>query len=595
MSQVNQIKEAINIIDVIGERLQLKLSGSNYKALCPFHHEKSPSFFVSEQLQRYKCFGCGASGDVIEFLEQYEGMTFVEVLEYLADRAGIKLDNYSYSAADETRKRLLEIMNLAAQYYHYLLTKHQVGKKALDFAKQRGISNSSIKLFKLGYSLDSWEGLIDYLHKKKNYSISDIHKAGLTVQNKSNRYYDRFRNRLMFPLKDHRGRIIGFSGRVLDQNAKSAKYINTPETMVYHKAELLYGYSELFREIKKKKQVIVVEGEIDVVTSSQMDVNNIVAIKGSALTQKQAKLLDRAVDKIILCLDNDSAGETATRRALEVISSTNLTIGVIDLSKHPLKPKDPDELIKQKPQAWRELSKHPISVYEYFIRRAFSQFDEKKPDGKKQIIKQLAPILQHIDYEVEKDFYINKVAEKLNVRPSVIKQDLNKVLRVSQLSGHKSAQSKSAKNEDSDKKDQLETHLINLLFKFDSDQIKLKINELVDLEFQQSGMKQIIRKIEDFSGPFNLEKFGQDLPEDLKAKLLEWTVDTQYNNFTTDQLKAEWKITKKRVRQQSIQRKINKLEEKIENLDKIQNKSNTQENQLQTYLKEIAVLQSKLR
>src|SRR5690606_35001535 len=207
-------------------------------------------------------------------------------------------------------------------------------------------TQNSIKLFQLGYSSPGWDGLVRYLHTKKKYALADLEKAGLVIRGNGGRYYDRFRGRVMFPLKDHRGRVVGFSGRLLESDAKEAKYINTPETLLYHKSHMLYGYKELFAEIKKKEEVIVVEGEFDVISSAQAHVNNVVAIKGSALTKDQVKLLARAAKKIILCLDADAAGAEATRRAIEVVGDTEVELRVIDLSGLTEGEKDVDELAR---------------------------------------------------------------------------------------------------------------------------------------------------------------------------------------------------------------------------------------------------------
>ncbi|OGJ41036.1 MAG: DNA primase, partial [Candidatus Pacebacteria bacterium RIFOXYC1_FULL_39_21] len=352
MSQVQQVKDATDIVQLISERVKLVRSGSSYKGLCPFHSEKSPSFFVSEQIQRYRCFGCGETGDVYDFLQKYDGLTFAESLQHLADRAGIKLKDYQRTPEDDLRERLLEILHLTKEYYHYLLTEHKQGESARKYLKERKINSASIELFQMGFAPSGWDGLIKYLHHKKKYSLDDLQQAGLIIRGGGGRFYDRFRGRIMFPLKDHRGRVVGFSGRLLDAEPKEAKYINSPETLLYHKSRLLYGFKELLSEIQKQEAVIVVEGEFDVISSAQNHVNHIVAIKGSALTSEQVKLLARIVKKIILSLDADNAGVEATKRAIEVIGDTDIELRVIDLSTLEAGQKDVDELARHDPQTW---------------------------------------------------------------------------------------------------------------------------------------------------------------------------------------------------------------------------------------------------
>jgi DNA primase len=290
---------------------------------------------VNQQLQRYKCFGCGESGDVFTFLEKYEGMTFAESLEYLADRAGITLERLSFTKEDDQRKRLLTILDLAKEYYHFLLTQHDAGAPAREYLKDRGTNAESIKIFQLGYSLDSWDGLIKYLHGKKGFTLEELEAAGLIIRKGPGRFYDRFRGRIMFPLTDVRGRVVGFSGRVLKADEKEAKYINTPETQLYHKSQLLFGFSQLYQEIRKANEVVIVEGEFDVISSAQVHVNNVVGVKGSALTEEQVRLLSRTVAKIILSFDRDSAGIKATKRAIEVARPFGVDLRVIDFEKPP--------------------------------------------------------------------------------------------------------------------------------------------------------------------------------------------------------------------------------------------------------------------
>ena len=307
MSQVREVKDANDILAVIGEKLSLQKAGTYYKGLCPFHNEKTPSFFVSEQFQRFQCFGCGAGGDVFEFLMKYDSISFYEALQALAGRAGITLKHEFKTEEDQQREQLLSCLDLAKEYYHYLLTQHQVGQPARDYLKNRGVTAQSIKLFSLGYALPKWDGLIQYLHHKKKYPLEILSKAGLIASHRTGRFYDRFRGRLIFPLRNHRGQVVGFSGRLLDAQAKEAKYINSPETLLYHKSKMLYGFSELHRQLVTAGDAVVVEGEFDEISSTQAEVNNVVAIKGSAFTPDHAQLLKRLVSGVILALDADAA------------------------------------------------------------------------------------------------------------------------------------------------------------------------------------------------------------------------------------------------------------------------------------------------
>lgn len=563
MSQIKQVKEATNIVDIISERIELQRVGSNLKANCPFHSEKTPSFFVNEQLQRYRCFGCGETGDVYNFLEKYEGMTFSESLKYLADRAGIALKEFTPSEQDERRERILAILELSKSFFHYLLTEHKSGEKARQYLKDRGITSQSIKVFQLGFVPDGWDHLLKYLHKKKKYSLADIEKSGMILKGKNGRYYDRFRGRVMYPLTNHRGQVVGFSGRVLEKDVKSAKYINTPETEVYHKSELLYGYSQLYQEIRKAGEVIVAEGEMDVISSTQAHVNNIVAIKGAALTDEQLKLLNRTVDKVLLSLDMDSAGVEATKRGITLARKYDLELRVIQIPGG----KDPDELSKENPKAWREASKSSISVYEFFLISALKKYDQNTPEGKRQIIDELAPIFGEITHLVEQDFYIKKLSDALQVREAVVKADILKFKNKGKLDSRR--QSPEEKKERlKDKRQKLEEFLLFVLLRFPSDQIAKRAGKLVDIQLKTTGLKQIVKELSTIKTEFNLSTFSANLAEDLQSLLSEIYLSEEYlNSLEEMKLEEEWKQSLANLKQMSVSERIKEITEKLDQLD----------------------------
>ena len=600
MSQIREIKESNNIVEIIGERVKLEASGINFKGCCPFHNEKTPSFFVHPGMQRYRCFGCGASGDVLDFLQNYEGVTFYEALKILADRAGIELKEFQKSQEDEERDKLLEILNLAKEFYHYLLTEHSAGQLGRDYLKDRGTTGESIKLFQLGYSINSWDSLINYLHKKKKYSLDLIAKTGLIIQGKGGRYYDRFRGRLMFPLKNHRGQVVGFSGRILEKDAKEAKYINSPETALYHKSKMLYGYSELFREIKKKDKVIVVEGEFDMISSTQAHVNNIVAIKGSALTEDQVSLLARVAKTIVLSLDADSAGIKATKRAVEIVKDKELDLRVIDLkhldfiSKED-ETKDPDDLARENPKLWREAVDAAVSVYQFLIDTALDSYDQSTPDGKRKIINELAPVIKSISHAVEKEFYLQKLSEALNVKGSLLKEDIEKF-------GDKKATyvSKEEKEESQIKHKTLqeknEEYLLFLTFKFEDEEFKDKMDKLSHLNFKTAGVKQIIKTFKGWKSKFVLDKFASTLAEDLKESLISWVLNPEYEKlFKQIDLEKEWKNLFEKVEKEALRSDISQINQEISDLDSKLKRDDSEEKRLDELLALIIEKQQKIK
>jgi DNA primase len=424
-SQIDTVKQAIDIVALIGERVKLTRAGKNYKGLCPFHSEKSPSFFVTPELGRYKCFGCQESGDAFTFLEKMDGMSFAESLQELAKRSGITLDSVPFTPEDKRKERVLSLLSLTKEFYHYLLVTHPIGESARRYLAERGVKQTTIELFGLGFAPPAWNELEKYLIHKKGFSEQDLIDSGVLIKNERGKTYDRFRNRLMFPLATHRGQVVGFSGRLLEKNAKEAKYINTPETGVYHKGELLFGYSQMSSMIRKANEIIVAEGEFDALSSIQAGVSNIVAIKGSALTSQHVKFLSHAVKRIILALDADSAGIAATKRAISVVneSGTDIALRVIPL----VGGKDPDDIARENPGLWREMVEQSVSVYEYLISNAFLQFDPHTGDGKREISKTLSSVIASIENAVERSHYVTQVAKKLDVSEDVFLGELRKV------------------------------------------------------------------------------------------------------------------------------------------------------------------------
>ncbi|NCS97892.1 MAG: DNA primase [Candidatus Pacebacteria bacterium] len=593
MSQIQEVKEASDIVDVIGSRISIQRSGTYFRGLCPFHGEKSPSFFVDERLQRYKCFGCGESGDAFTFLEKYEGMSFAEALQHLADKANITLESYKKSSDDELQEQLLEVLDLAKEYYHYLLTEHKTGEVAREYLKNRHVNNESIKLFQLGYSLPGWDGLMTFLHKKKKYSLDLLEQAGLILKGKNGRYYDRFRGRVMFPLRDSRGRVVGFSGRVLEGTAKDAKYINSPETLLYHKSKMLFGFSELFQHIRKAGSVIVVEGEFDVVTSQQAHVNNIVAIKGSALTEDHAKLLARVSDTVLLALDSDEAGVKATKKSIDVLKSTKVELRVLQVPEG----KDPDELIRKDPKLWRETVKHSVTAYDFLISAAFIQFDATTPSGKRKIMEELAPVLSSVSHAVELEHYIKSVSEKLGVQQQTVKDDIQSYKKHKKLPEEKKEKTEAQKIEAKklSPKEKQEQYCVYLLFSGDERRLVDRAQELAEFNFETAGLNQIIRSLASQEGTVTVKTFSMHLPEDLKQTIFDLMAEYRsFSSATSDGSDEEWKTALAKLQKLSITERINQITYKLALLDDKPDKTEAEEEKQNQLLKEIVLLRKNI-
>ncbi len=602
MSQIQEVKDATDIVTIIGERLTLQRAGSYYKANCPFHSERSPSFFVNEVIQRYKCYGCGEHGDVFEFLEKYEGLTFYETLKYLAEKAGVTLKEQVRTKDDELRDEVLAALNLAKEYYHYLLITHEVGAPAREYLKNRGISTAMIKHFGVGYSLDSWDGLLTFLEKKKKISPKVLLAAGLVITGKTNRSYDRFRGRIMFPLKNNRGQVVGFSGRTLDSDAKEAKYINSPETMVYHKSSLLFGYSEQLQEIRKAKTMIVVEGEFDVISSVQAHVPNIVAIKGSAFTKEQARLVARLVETVYLSLDTDAAGVKATKEALKVLKPHEIDVRVIKIPEG----KDPDELARHHPKEWREATKRSISVYEFLLESALKQHDHTAPEGKRAIMKEIAPYISEITHAVEREHYITLLASALKVKQDVVRSDVAMYSSKKPKVAERAADQDQRATTDNAKAEQRplsgrernERYSLFLLFLHEESDIPIKALELKELQFTYPGAQKLItllqeygKKLANTQQKFSLRAFSQQLPSDLQQLLLEVTTNPELISLSQSlDLSKEWKHTIKDLKQSSAQLEVERIAARLEELDEISELSPEEEAEQQELLQKIVTL-----
>lgn len=507
--QIALVKERSDIVSVIGERLKLNKSGTNYRALCPFHSEKTPSFFVNPEMQRYMCFGCHETGDAFTFLEKHDNMTFAEALKYLAQKAGIELKDFVPSPQDQRRERILAALSLAKEYYHFLLTQHQAGEKAREYLQSRGTTTETITLFGLGVSLPSWDGLQKYLIGKKGFNTNELLDAGLIIKSERGTHYDRFRDRLMFPLTNTRGIVVGFSGRSLNPEEKTAKYINSPETTAYHKSELLFGYSQLHRFIREKEEVILVEGEFDMLSSFQAHVNNVCAIKGSALTQEQLKLLSRSVKRIIFALDNDKAGQEATKRAITLARDHDISLRVILLAGG----KDPDDIARADSGHWRQMIKESVTVYDYLIDQAFLSHDATSGDGKREITNELGTLIMGISNGVEQAHYLTKIALRLGVTEDILFNQLKKKLPGIPTNQKESRYEMRPKT----REETLEDYLLAILFHMEGEDFVTHLNVAREMITNQSLNK--ILKLVEHERSFNLSQFSLSLPEELKTVL----------------------------------------------------------------------------
>lgn len=557
--QVEQVKSKIDIVEVIGERVQLKKAGRHFKGLCPFHSEKTPSFIVSPERQSYKCFGCSESGDVISFLQKYDGYSFLEALELLAKRVGITLESYRPTSQDTYRKRLLEIMSLASEYYHFLLTEHKSGEAARAYLKGRGVTNEAIKQFKLGYAPEQWRSVSDFLTKKKGYSEEEVLATGITIKSDNGRYYERYRNRVMFPLKDHKGVIVGLSGRTLGKDVKEAKYINSPETILYSKSRMLYGLWENREVIRKEKQIVLVEGEMDMIASWQAGVKNVVAIKGSAFTNEQAQLITRYCPNILMSLDTDMAGKEAIKRAVQVAQTFDLSIRVVQIKEG----KDPGEVAIANPRAWREMVAGAVLYWDFLIEAAMSQNDTKTGIGAQSVTGEIVPALTQIENAVIRAHYVGVLAKQLNVPEDSIYSEIERSKKKKELSQLKQTINAITEGGES-RREKTEKYLLALALQYFS-QLTKEIGEFEVKMFESQAVVKIWQRLTNFSGEWKINKLSENLPAELQP-----TIDEAYLRDLSQvvDIKREWEQTRDSLKEQYVRAELKELTTKISQAEK---------------------------
>jgi len=423
---IDDIKLRLDIVEVISGYIKLTKAGANYRAVCPFHTEKTPSFFVSPARQIWHCFGCSKGGDVFGFIKEIEGVEFGDALRILAQKAGVELKPFrpEMKEMNTQRVRLYEITELAAQFFEKQLESGVGGQEAKKYLLGRGISEESIKSWRLGYGPDTWQGLADFL-VSRGYNKTEIERAGLIIKKDDGGYYDRFRGRIMFPIFDLGSQVTGFGGRVFAKKDEKeiAKYINTPATLLYDKSRTLYGLDKAKVDIRKNDSCILVEGYTDAILSHQANVSNTVAVSGTALTPLQLKILRRYTENLLICFDMDLAGDTATKRGIDLALSQGFNIKVITLPEG----KDPADLVVKSPEAWLEAVKNAKSILEFYFETTLTKFDKNKIEGKKEISKILLTVIKKIPNRIEQTFWLQRLSQEISAKEEDLALEMSKI------------------------------------------------------------------------------------------------------------------------------------------------------------------------
>lgn len=421
---IEEIKTKVDITEVISEYVPLKKRGQNYVGLCPFHSERTPSFTVSPSKGIFYCFGCGAGGDVIAFLMRQTGLTFPEVVARLAERAGIKLEEAAgrgrSSSFRQEKERLYQIGALAAQFYHHLLLQDPGAARAREYLRKRRVSREAIEKFELGYAPDSPRALVDYL-RRQGFKAYEIARSGLSASRFPEGMWDRFRRRLMFPIKDYAGRVVGFGGRILDNG--EPKYLNTPETLLFQNGRHLYGLHLALPGIRRQGRAVVVEGYMDAIAAWQHGVDNVVATLGTALTPDQARELKRYAPEVVIAYDADVAGRSAALRGLSILGGIGLKVRIMVLPEGM----DPDDFLQARGgQAFQELIKDALPWLDFIIEQAVASHHLSDPAGCVAAINEVVPYLAEVENAVEREAYVRLLSRRTGQSEAAIYEEIQK-------------------------------------------------------------------------------------------------------------------------------------------------------------------------
>lgn len=422
-SVIDQIKQKLDVVEVVGEYLKLSKAGRNFKARCPFHGERDASFMVSPERQIWHCFGCGQGGDIFGFVMKMEGLEFADALRLLARRAGVVLRKQD-AGVQSRKKDLYDICELAAKFFETQLHKTSAGGKALAYLKERGLNDETIKNWRLGWAHNDWRALSEFL-KSRSHKDEEIAQAGLSIKKEaSDGYYDRFRGRIIFPIFDIQGQIIAFGGRIFgnQQNDDAAKYLNSPQTPLYDKSNVLYGLHQAKLEVRRRDLCLMVEGYMDLIMSHQAGIQNAVASSGTALTDNHLQIIGRYTKNLAMAFDSDEAGGLATGRSLDLALAQNLNVKVILMSD-----KDPADVIKKNPEEWRLVVENAKSAMDFYFYRAFAKFSDKNVEGKKAIREALLPVIKLLSSRTEQSEWLKELARRLRADEKDLLADMKMI------------------------------------------------------------------------------------------------------------------------------------------------------------------------
>ena len=509
---IEEVRSRCDIVDLVSSYLpELRKRGATYKCCCPFHNEKTPSFTVNQERQIYHCFGCGANGDVFSFVQEYDKLDFLSAVQFLADRTGVKIiyDNNDNKNKD-SKDTLLNINSDAANFYHKNLFNSDSGKLCREYLKKRSLTDDVLKEFQIGFSPNGWEELLSRA-LKKGYKSEAIEKAGLVVKSKRSgkiKYYDRFRNRLMFPICDSLGRVIGFSGRILDEKRKEAKYVNSPETLIFHKSSVLFAFNKARKEIVEKKLAIVVEGQIDAIRCHTVGIKNVVASQGTALTVQHAKLIKRYADEVVLIFDSDAAGVSAALSTSKLFLENELSVRVATLPNG----EDPDSLIlKHGANIFKKEINDALPALNFLIKTIENEEDQSTVVGRKRMRNQIMDFINRCPSESWKEEMIKEASGIINISVRALIKDLD-AINEKNIS-NKNNQNLHLVNQDGSLYPLEELDLLSYAIHYNENVKSLVSNYLPMSLIKNKECKTLIKKVINIA-PKDIEANLNDLSED---------------------------------------------------------------------------------
>lgn len=550
MTPIEQIKEKIDIVEFIGSYIELKPAGKNFKAICPFHSEKTPSFMVSSERQTWHCFGaCAEGGDIFKFLMKYENLEFYEALKFLAEKAGVELKKISPS--DQRQFGVLYDINESAK--DFFKSKLPQSKSAVDYLKSRGLKAETAAEFEIGISPDSFDELTVYLINR-GYDVKDIERAGLNYKNDNGKYIDRFRNRIMFPVYSHFGKVVGFSARVLPEHdtGETGKYINSPETPIYNKSRVLYGFHKSKGDVRRQNSALMVEGQMDFLMCWQDGIKNVVATSGTALTVDHLRALKKSAEQIVFAFDNDEAGLKAAERSIDLANAFDFSVKILVLKEY----KDPAEAVQKNSGFMGKAALESKHAIEFYISRYLNKEAEANPlDFKKNTRVVLAKI-KNIASPVEQNYWIKKLAEIFGVNELNLVQEMEKLKNVGKQEDYGKFPDVSAVVENQTRKELIAERLLTLAAIKDSLPEKLKDSLKFFPEKHKKAFDLILKK-EIASDPEIIELMNNiTLRSGLEIeKLGEGKIETEFEELLKN-LKLEF--FKEHKKELSV--KIKKLE-----------------------------------